>query len=519
MMIQVFLLMLNIVFKRYDVVTVAGINKLIRRSTKDDNIQYFACIEEMYHIIQSAHVKVGHGGIHKTTKEVITNYANVTRDAISVFLSNCEPCITKKSRQESRKTVVKPITSSDFNSRAQVDLIDMQSQPDGDFKWIFHYQDHLTKFSTLRPLTSKRASEVAYTLLDVFLTFGAPQILQSDNGREFTAEVITELKTLWPELTLVHGRPRHPQSQGSVERANGDIKGMLTAWLMDNNTVKWSEGLKFVQFSKNRSFHTGIKQSPYEALFGSKPKVGLSTSNVPLDIIPQLQSEEDLMDLVSEPDESCNEADDNDDTSTNTITVVTDVHHSVLNESMESRTAPPEISFVEQDNHSTERPAINTPPLLTPMVNSIVRARIQAKRGLQQQAETMRNTRRRLDDASLGDNVIIPIPDVDRGPLDGRNMHGVEVTEEGYKLGTRGGRLDSTFARNQFEVIDSDNLDVNDIPEKTMCLREMVRDVGFGQGHFHCVCKTQCATKRCKCIKANVKCNSRCHHSLTCKNK
>ena len=150
------------------------------------------------------------------------------------------------------------------------------------------------------------------------------------------------------------------------------------------------------------------------------------------------------MDLVPEPEESYNEADDNDYTSTNTITVVTEVHHGVLNESMESRTVPPEISFVEQDNHSTDRPAINTPPLLTPMVNSIARARIQAKRGLQQQAETMRNTRRRLDDASLGDNVIILIPDVDRGPLDGRNMHGIvmEVNEEGYKLGTKGGRLD-----------------------------------------------------------------------------
>ena len=102
---------------------------------------------------------------------------------------------------------------------------------------------------------------------------------------------------------------------------------------------------------------------------------------------------------------------------------------------MESRTAPPDISFVEQDNCSIERPAINTPPLLTSMVNSIARARIQAKRGLI-------NTRRHLDDASLGDNVIIPIPDVDRGPLDWTNMHGIvmEVTEEGYKLGIKRGK-------------------------------------------------------------------------------
>ena len=75
---------------------------------------------------------------------------------------------------------------------------------------------------------------------------GAPTILQSDNGSEFTANIITELKQLWPDMKLVHGKPRHPQSQGSVERANGDTKDMLVAWLSDNNFKDWTTGIKFV---------------------------------------------------------------------------------------------------------------------------------------------------------------------------------------------------------------------------------------------------------------------------------
>ena len=50
---------------------------------------------------------------------------------------------------------------------------------------------------------------------------------------------------------MVHGKPRHPQSQGSVDHGNGDIKDMLVAWMADNNTNDLSVGIKFVQFHKN----------------------------------------------------------------------------------------------------------------------------------------------------------------------------------------------------------------------------------------------------------------------------
>jgi 5-hydroxyisourate hydrolase-like protein (transthyretin family) len=90
----------------------------------------------------------------------------------------CEQCVLKKNRSETTKLVVRPITSTDFNCRCQVDLVDCQSCPDGEYKWIMHYQDHLTKFNILHPLTSKRAAEVAYHLTDIFLLIGAPHILQ-----------------------------------------------------------------------------------------------------------------------------------------------------------------------------------------------------------------------------------------------------------------------------------------------------------------------------------------------------
>lgn len=167
--------------------------------------------------------------------------------------------------------VVKPIISPECNSRCRVDVIDMQSQADGDYKFIMVYQDHLM-FVQLRALKSKRAEEVAYHLVDVFTIFGAPSILHSDNGREFANKVIEKFCNMWNEVKIIHGKPRHSQSQGSVERANQNIEKMLATWLETTKTRKWPEGIKFVQ-----SHHSGINRSPYEALFGCKAKVGLKT--------------------------------------------------------------------------------------------------------------------------------------------------------------------------------------------------------------------------------------------------
>ncbi|KAH7708082.1 KRAB-A domain-containing protein 2-like [Aphelenchoides avenae] len=104
------------------------------------------------------------------------------REIISLCLSLCRECELKKAKV--RKSVVeKPLLSEDFNSRCQVDLIDLQSGPDGSYSFLMVYQDHLTKFVLLRALERKMAIA----------------------------------------------------SQGSVERANRDVGDMLTMYLKDNN--------------------------------------------------------------------------------------------------------------------------------------------------------------------------------------------------------------------------------------------------------------------------------------------
>jgi len=67
-----------------------------------------------------------------------------------------------------------------------------------------------------------------------------------------------ELLVLWPEVKIVHGRPRHAQSQGSCERANWDVAKMLRAWQHDrkkaNKPTGFAIGLYEIQMKKINVF-------------------------------------------------------------------------------------------------------------------------------------------------------------------------------------------------------------------------------------------------------------------------
>eukprot|EP00984_Skeletonema_dohrnii_P002064 scaffold690_cov76-Skeletonema_dohrnii-CCMP3373.AAC.4 len=51
----------------------------------------------------------------------------------------------------------------------------------------------------------------------------------------------------------VRRRARHPQSQGGIERRNGQFKEALQNWMQENNTTSWAVEEMHIQ--------RGIKQS------------------------------------------------------------------------------------------------------------------------------------------------------------------------------------------------------------------------------------------------------------------
>ena len=127
------------------------------------------------------------------------------------------------------------------------------------------------------------------------------------------------------------------------------------------------------------------------------------------------------------------------------------------------------------------------------------------------------------------DNVTVPIHLVpkDRGRGDPRNIMGV-ITDRDcndlYRIAVRGGMLQGKYAQNQFDLCTQRLLtreDVSEVSDIGLCRAVQLESKCGGQGFVKCNCSgaNRCSSNRCKCFKAKVKCNSRCHTSLACDHK
>lgn len=544
----------------FKIVNFAGVSKVAR--IKDGRIM--ATKPNVFTIIKDLHTACGHKGEKKTYKKISEHYANIPMTVIKSFISQCERCAEKSKKSNSAGIVVRPITVKELNQRGQVDLVDFQSLPDGEFKFILNYQEHLTKFRFLLPLKSKTAIEVANALLKIFLQFGAPHVLQSDNGREFTAGIIKELGSLWADLVLVNGRPRHPQSQGSVERSNASLKESIVAWMRDNKTSSWSVGLPFVQWALNTTYHEAIKMQPYEAVFGHKARMGLK-SKIPREFLEKITNgifEEDMiMALQENQGQPSAEPEPRTETTLEMVNIVEEGNQTeIISGSVEHGTEYFVMDVVDDSSlnlddvnvvvasfgllENTQEPGKNpeqsvedetTSPTSVEMdfpdsnkvdeeEHPVKRFRAMAARHLLDQAEKMVNrSNKKLGVLNKGDNVLVTVSEFDRGRGDPPNLIGVVIQEkEGkYKIGTKHGIIQNWLERNSLATTKYAKLSVNDVPlSKETSVRELVRlgSVGTGQGYKRCTCKKDCKSARCKCFKNGFVCNSACHFGKTCLN-
>jgi hypothetical protein len=106
-----------------------------------------------------------------------------------------------------------PLTSKALWERVEMDLLDFHSRPSRGFHYIWHAQDHFSKFHFGAAITSKSAVDVAKCVQAMLMFTGPIKILQCDNGCEFMAGVLA-LCEQWGMPPPTNSSPYHPQTNG-----------------------------------------------------------------------------------------------------------------------------------------------------------------------------------------------------------------------------------------------------------------------------------------------------------------
>lgn len=108
-------------------------------------------------------------------------------------------------------------------------------------------------------------------------------------------EIIEEIHEVWPSSKIIHGRARHKQSQGGVERLNRTVEDKLGSWMTDNKSTKWTVGRLFVRWQINTQFSSSVGECPYKLVLGAAPRLGLSCLPLDRKLLDSLHSEAQVL--------------------------------------------------------------------------------------------------------------------------------------------------------------------------------------------------------------------------------
>ena len=112
-------------------------------------------------------------------------------------------------------------------------------------------------------------SMVQLFLDNIFKLHGMRVAIVSDRDRIFTSKLYQEIfKALKMEIRL--STAHHPETDGQTERVNQCLEAYLCSMVFQHPKT-WMKWISLAEYWYNTSYHTSLKITPFQALYGYTP--------------------------------------------------------------------------------------------------------------------------------------------------------------------------------------------------------------------------------------------------------
>ncbi|KAL0350215.1 UNVERIFIED_CONTAM: Transposon Ty3-G Gag-Pol polyprotein [Sesamum radiatum] len=214
----------------------------------------------------------GHSGINGTLHRLkMLFYWPAVKKEVQTWIREYETCQRSKHENNAYPGLLQPLPIPEQAwSCISMDFIEGLPQSYGKDS-ILVVVDRLTKYSHFIPLKHPyTAVSIAKVFFDnIYKLHGLPVSIVSDRDRIFTSNFWKELFGL-TGVSLDMSSAYYPQTDGQTERINQCLENYLRC-MCHQQPKKWAQWITLAEFWFNTNFHSGLKATPFQALYGYPP--------------------------------------------------------------------------------------------------------------------------------------------------------------------------------------------------------------------------------------------------------
>ena len=156
----------------------------------------------------------GHLGKEKTTRRILQHFywPTLYRD-VAEYCRSCGACQKTSHRRPPKAPLVPLPIIDELFSRIAMDIVGPLPRSRSGNKYVLVLCDYATRYPEAIPLKSIDASHVAEELVKLFARVGIPEEILTDQGTNFTSQLLTEIYHLL-HIHPIRTTPYHPQTDG-----------------------------------------------------------------------------------------------------------------------------------------------------------------------------------------------------------------------------------------------------------------------------------------------------------------